>query len=237
MSTLVRVEVGKLRTLRSVWVTNIVGIVASIGLGVLALNVMDERDAALGDVVSNAGLVGMFVTIVVAIQMANEYQHRTIATAFTLAPSRVRVITAKALAAAAVGAVLSALFLALGLALAVIWFGGDLPWTVGELLRSLLGGVVVAATMAVGGVAFGALTRSAGGAVAATVVVYIVLETMLGVFLRFYADYGISAMQLTAMNPFFEDGNYAYAPALALNLGVALVFLAVAIGMVRRVDV
>ncbi|HEX6388899.1 MAG TPA: hypothetical protein VFZ89_05625 [Solirubrobacteraceae bacterium] len=233
----VRVEVGKLRTLRSVWVTNAVGIAASVGLGVLALNFVDERKSALGDILSNAGLVGMFVTVVVAIQMANEYTHRTITTTFTLQPHRVRVITAKALAAAAVGAVLALLFLAIGLVIALIWFGGDLPWSAGELLRATVGGVVVSATMAVGGVAFGVLTRSAGGAVAAPIGMYVVVETLLGAFLRVYTEYGISAMQLTVMHPFYEDTGYAYLPALALNVAVALVFFAVAAVAVRRVDV
>jgi ABC-2 type transport system permease protein len=237
MTALVRVEVGKLRTLRSVWITNVVGVVASLGLSVLALAYADDDQSGLSDVMSNAGLIGMFVTVVVAIQMANEYQHRTIATAFTLVPNRLRVITSKALAAAVIGAVLGLFYLALGLLMSVIWFGGELPWTLAELLRSTLGGVVVAATMAVGGVAFGALTRSAGGAVAATIGVYVVVESLLGGFVRFYADYGISSMQLTAMNPFYEDGSYAYAPALLLNLAVALAFFAVAAATVRRVDV
>ncbi len=237
MGTLVAVEIGKLRTLRSVWVTNIVGIVASLGLGALALQFGDDSQSALGDVMSNAGLVGMFVTIVVAIQIANEYQHRTITTTFTLEPNRTRVITAKALAAAAVGAGLGLFYVALGLLLSVTWFGGDMPWTLAELLRSTLGGIVVSATMAVGGVAFGALTRSAGGAVAATIGVYVVVETLLGSFLRWYTEYGFSAMQMTVMHPFYDDASYAYLPALALNVAGALLFLGLAVVTVRRVDV
>ncbi len=236
MSTLVRVEIGKLRTLRSTWVTNLVGVVLALALAKLVLNVSSDEPEAVGDMISNAGLIGLFVTIVVAIQMANEYQHRTIATAFTLVPSRTRVIAAKALAAVVVAAALSVAYMLLGLLVTLLSYG-EVHWTLGEILRFGLGGIVVASTMAVGGVAFGALTRSAGGAVSATIGAYVVLETILTSFVRQYTEYGISAMQLAAMTPFPDDPAYAYGVAVLLNVAVALVLFSVAVATVRRVDV
>jgi ABC-2 type transport system permease protein len=169
--------------------------------------------------------------------LGTEYASGAIATTFVLVPRRERVLAAKALAGAALGALTGLACAAAMLVTAALWLPA---WTVSTRATSetALGIVAVCVTFCVAGVAAGALVRRPGSAGGVLSVIYLGLSGLLGAttLLPAWTDYGIGAAQIAATAPAATHA-FGYAGALAANAGYCLAFLAAGIAVARRADV
>jgi ABC-2 type transport system permease protein len=239
MLTLVSAELDKLRTVRSAKILFAIAVLMPLGIAAIILSATKHLDTAPSDIAALAGLCGILIAVALAVGVAGEYQHKTIATAYTLVPDRKRVIVAKTVAAVIAATIAALVLAALSLGMAAIWLNGSdvaWPWTSGQTLQTVAGIVAVVTTMAVAGAGFGAIARASGGAVTLVFTVYLVLDAMLGALVGFWRDYGIDAAQ-TALTDIGAVSHYSYAGALTVNVAVALLVLAIGTAIVQRTDV
>lgn len=239
MTRLVVVELEKLRTVRSSWILFACGVLIPLPFAVLVL--VQSRSLAQGpeDVLGLVAFPAIFAACLGALNCAREFEHRTIALAFTLEPRRERVIAAKALAVAIVGIAMAMLACTFALSLAAIWLwsaGVPWPWTAGETAQGLLGAVGFVAAGSIAGTGFGALTRHVGGAITLLLGIYIVAEAILSNVLGVWRDYGPTAAAAALMEP-SRPHPLAFVAAFVLVFAISLAYLAGGIGVVRRADV
>lgn len=189
MTTLVRVELLKLRTTRLTY-----GLfAAACGLTVL-FSILEAARAGtkspplstvsgLDSVITGgiwallfAGVLGMTVS-------SGEFRHATATTTYLATPARGRVLTAKAIAAACAGAVfgLAGWLIATGVGLGfVAAHGYAVPVSDATIARYAAGHLLAAALLAAIGVGIGSLVRSQLAAVIGFFVWAIVIESILG---------------------------------------------------------
>ncbi len=183
MTTLLRNEWTKLRTVRTPWL--LLAASAAVVLlgctGALARN-GDEPDA-LPRAAGHVGLVALFALVLGVLSVAGEYRHRTITDTYLGTPRRGRVLAAKlavntlaGLALGVVGAVLAVGYSAVWLAVA----GIDGHWSDPVLWRTLAGCVLWNALFAALGVGVGALVRNLTGAIAGSLAWLALVEGVLG---------------------------------------------------------
>ena len=177
MIRLVRIELLKLRTVRSTYAL----LAAAAGLTLLdsALIAGQSGSGKLASLYTAAGLQGSVSTIGFALLMSwvlgvtvssGELRHRTATLTYLGEPRRGRVLAAKAIAAAAVGAVFGAVGVVLttGVSLAfVAGHGYPVALAGTTIARYALGAVVAAALLAALGVALGSVIRAQLAAVVA----------------------------------------------------------------------
>lgn len=239
MMRLVIVELEKLRTVRSSWILFACGVLIPLPFAILVL--LQGRSLAQGpeDVLGLVAFPAIFAACLGALNCAREFEHHTIALAFTLEPRRERVIVAKALAVGLIGGAMASLACAFSLSLVAIWLwsaGVPWPWTAGETAQGMLGAVGFVVAGSIAGTGFGALTRHVGGAITLLLGVYIVAEAILTSVLNVWRDYGPTAAAAALMEP-SKPHPLAFAAAFALVFALALGYLAGGIGVVRRADV
>lgn len=233
------VELEKLRTVRSTWILFAIGVLLPLPFTILIL--WDARSLATvpEDVLGLMALPACLAACLGALACAREFEHRTIALAFTVEPRRERVIAAKAVAASLVGAAMASLAIAFSLGLTAVWLSASSapwPWTAGETALGMVGGVGFAAVVAIAGTGFGAVTRHVGGAITLLFGVYVVVEAVLSSVLDFWHDYGPTAAAAVLLEP-SRAHHYGFAVALLLVVGTACAYLAAGIAVVRRIDV
>jgi ABC-2 type transport system permease protein len=180
---LIRSEFRKLATIRGPWLLLACGPVIVIG-GVTGLvvsggNVHDQsvQNAALAHVT----LAGLLTLIFGILAVAGEYRHRTITDTYLSDPARGRVLAAKLVVHAAVGAVAGLVSAGAAVATTAIWWsaeGGTLH--LGDAWRTIVGGAAVNLAFAVIGVGVGALVRNLVAAVAAALAWIAVIEGIAG---------------------------------------------------------
>lgn len=158
LPALVGLEVRKSLSSRSGWALALAAaLLGPVGMALAA------TDAEFGWVAGPIGIVGSMTGLVLlalgAVSTAGEWTHRTVQTTFLLVPRRGRVLVAKGVAVALLGAALAAVSAALSLAVIAAVGVDDLNWTgAGQALVS-----VVAA-----GAAFAVIGAGAGAALANT---------------------------------------------------------------------
>lgn len=167
MSRLVRVELLKLRTVRTTYGLLVAAVLLTAflagGKASLASGHSLASSSALTSVVTLTGWAMLLAMVMGVIAASGEFRHATATFTYLAAPQRGRVLAAKAVAAALVGAIF-------GLAGAVVATGVGLAFTAGAgepitlsaatFLRDDLGAVLGAALLASLGVAVGSVIRS-----------------------------------------------------------------------------
>jgi ABC-2 type transport system permease protein len=179
---LVRAELLKLRTVRSLlWVT--LGMLALVGISVISVvastDVIESaaRDRSVARISAIAVLFALLQGIIV---MGAEGTHGTITQTFLVAPVRERVLTAKALVAAAVGAALAVAAELLTIVVAV----PGLSLSLRDARYVWIGVVIGSAAAGALGVGVGALFHRQGPAIISTFLWLLIGESVLAIGLR-----------------------------------------------------
>jgi ABC-2 type transport system permease protein len=193
MTRLVRTELLKLRTMRLTW-----GLLAvSAALSVLFTILEDGRAAGrrgsgvpalstaagLRTVTTITGFAMLFAAVLGTIVASGEFRHATATLTYLATPRRSRVLTAKAIAAAGVGALfgLQGGLITTGVGLIFVAARHDpVALSAGTLAGHIGGAVAGAAVLAALGVGLGSLIRSQLAAVIGIFVWAIVLESVIG---------------------------------------------------------
>ena len=186
MSRLVRVELLKLRTIRTTY-----GLLAAAAFltALLAGAEASKADtqlassSTLSSVVTVTGWAMLFATVMGVIAASGEFRHSTAALTYLAGPRRSRVLAAKAIAAALVGAIFGLIgtAIATGIGLASTASAGQqITLSAPTLLRDDLGTVLGAALLAPLGVAVGTLIRSQVAGIFSLLIWALAIEPVIG---------------------------------------------------------
>jgi ABC-2 type transport system permease protein len=198
MSHLIRAELLKLRTTRTLYL-NALAALAFVPFSV-ANSILPAGDAGAGpalttseglrNVMSAASSGSLVILMLGVLVMAGEFRHNTATSTFLISPSRGRVVRAKLAAASIVGAALAVVASALTLAIALPWLASrdvDVAILGGDVAPVLLGGIVATSLFALVGVGIGSMVRNQTAAVAGAAVWVVVVE---GLLVSFAPDVG-----------------------------------------------
>jgi ABC-2 type transport system permease protein len=181
MNRLVRVELLKLRTVRTTY-----GLLAAAALltAFLASTIASKPSQSdLSSVVTLTGWAMLFAMVMGVIAASGEFRHSTATFTYLASPRRSRVLAAKAAAAAIVGAIfgLTGAVVATGIGLAVTSGSGE-PITLSAVtfVRDDLGAVLGAALLAALGVAVGSLIRSQVAGIVGVLIWALFIEPLIG---------------------------------------------------------
>jgi ABC-2 type transport system permease protein len=207
MSALIVNEFTKLRTVRGPWLLLVIQqVVIVAGISGLAAA---GADLATGDgmasLLSHAGIASAIFTLVLGITaVAGEYRHKSITDTYLATPRRGRVLLAKLVAYAGVGAVIGVISAATGLAVTAAWLSTkDSAVDLSDpLVWRIVAGIVAFNALYAGiGVSLGGLVRNQTGAIAMALVWIALVETTaanligdLGRWLPNRAGMGLDAM-------------------------------------------
>jgi ABC-2 type transport system permease protein len=242
MSGLLSNELFKLRTVRSPWLLLVAGPLIVIG-GISGL-VVSGRNLGRPDIqvaaIGHVGLVSLLALVLGITAVAGEYRNKTITDTYLGTPRRGRVVGAKLLVYAAVGAAFGLLNLATALITTQIWcaakgYSFDLGAT--ELWQTAGGGVLWNATFAAIGVGLGALIRNLTGAVTAALAWLAVVEGILSQLIGGLGRW-LPFASGTALNhlPSSASGLPQWGAALVL-VAYAAFFAVVSVSTIVRRDV
>ena len=182
MSRLLRAEVVKLRTVRSLlWVT--LAMLALVGISVISVvassgtiqNAADDRTVA-----RISAIAVLFALLLGTIAMGAEGTHGTITHTFLVAPVRERVIAAKAIVASLVGLALAIIAEAVTLVVAV----PGVSLSVHNSRYVLVGVLIASAAAGPLGVGIGALFHRQGPAIITTFLWLLIGESVVAIGLR-----------------------------------------------------
>jgi ABC-2 type transport system permease protein len=242
MVTSTRTELLKLRTIRLP-----LGLLATgAGLTAMMAVLTAARAGGPGSMAADpldtaAGLTGVLATTYFAMLMAmvfgvtiatGEFRHQTATATYLATPDRVRVLAAKAIAAAGFGLLFGLVGAAIttGIGLGFVAAKGypvTLPAT--TIARYAAGAVLGAGLLAALGVALGSLLRAQLGAVITVFVYGLLGETILGGLFHPIAPYlPYTAATAMAGSPPPGGTPLPFAAAAALLIGVAALICAVA---------
>jgi ABC-2 type transport system permease protein len=190
MTTLIRVELLKLRTVRlsygllavAIGLTAAFSVIESVRAGTNALPPLSAA-AGVTDVITGGVWSMIFAAILGATLSSGEFRHATATGTYLVTPNRNRVLAAKAVAAAVGGAFFGLLgwAVATGVGLGFVAAHGYAePLTAGTIARYAAGHVVAAALLGAIGAALGSLIRSQLAVVIGILVWSILVESILG---------------------------------------------------------
>jgi ABC-2 type transport system permease protein len=162
MTALLQAELIKLRTTRTFLALTAAAVGTSLLITVLvAVLTEPTQDEVLTDVFTS-DTSSLFITILAVVGITGEWRHKTITSSLLAAPDRLRFLTAKTIAFAAAGLVLSLLIsVAITVVGLIILTVRDLPTPeAGELIEQIARNGLVAALLGAFGVGIGALVRN-----------------------------------------------------------------------------
>jgi ABC-2 type transport system permease protein len=240
MTALLHAELIKLRTTRTF--VALAGIAVAISLLLTALvGLLSEptEESVLIDVFAS-DVSGFFILVLAVVGISGEWRHRTITSSLLAAPDRLRFLTAKTLAFAAAGILMSLLIsiavTILGLAILTV---RDLPAPeAGELADLAARNALVAALLGAFGVGIGALVRNQVVAVVGLLVFSFVVETTLIALVPEVARFGpftslpTATAGISAGQAGLGDELELLAPGLAVMAMLAWIGAAFAAGAV-----
>jgi ABC-2 type transport system permease protein len=247
VSDLIAAEFLKLRTTRTFWWLAGSGVALGLLFTIVQLATSEIADASdARSLLANATFVSIFLVLIGVVGMAGEYRHGTITTTLLGAPDRFRIMLAKALAYSLAGAVVGMISLAVVLAVALPWQGGDPSLSelgVGgaKMTEVVVGSIVVCALSAAFGVALGGVIPNQLGAIMAFVVVIFVVEPALGAVVDGFQPYSLGA--ITSATAGSEEGDvgiddlFGAVPSGLLFVAYTASLLAAAIVLTKRRDV
>lgn len=185
MTTLISAEFRKLRTIRTPWVILAVQQVIIIA-GIAGLVVSGDdlgAPTSTRSVLAHAGVPALLTLVLGITAVAGEYRHRTITDAYLGTPRRDRVVAAKLVAYAVVGAAFGVVNAASALAAGAVAMSVEdtaLDLASADVWRTLAGGVGWNVLYAAIGVSLGALVRNLMVAVTIALSWIAVAETIVG---------------------------------------------------------
>jgi ABC-2 type transport system permease protein len=236
---LVRAELLKLRTTRT-----FVALVASalaLSLLLVTLTAALEHGFSKDDVrqLFTSDFTGLFMLMLGVMGAAGEWRHRTITSTVLAAPDRLRLLAAKAVSYAAVGALVSLLVTVAMMALgsAILSSEGETTLGLADLADLVWRNMTVAATAGAFGVGIGALVRNQVVAIVGLILLALAIEpALLGLAPevgRFGPLLGLPAA--IAGNPMDDPDVLETGVALLVMLGwVGAAFAAGAVALRRR---
>ena len=246
MSTAIHAELLKLTTVR----TTRTFLLATAGFVLFA--VVFQAAAAGGEFMGPlddpltqqallvAGGVATIIAVVFgALGISGEFRHHTVVPTLLVAPDRVRVVAAKAVAGAVSGAAigLAAVVAAiLGTAGALLVTGTALTVEAGPVVASWVGTVGAAALANVLGLGIGGIARNQALAVGAVLLLLLALEPLVASLLPDVAVWLPSSLGAVVANP-SDATRPGTATAVAVYAAYATVFTAAAAIVLRRTDV
>ena len=187
MNTLIRTEILKLRTIRSPWfLLGAVPLLVVVGIsGMVNSSGIDAGDPAYrqSSALMHVGLASLLTLIFGIVAMAGEYRHRTITDTYLTTPARGRVVAAKLIVCAVLGALTGLFATAIGLVTAAAWWsakGYPFAWSDAAMWRTIGGGVAWEAAFAAIGVGVGALLRNLVASIAGALVWIALVEELIG---------------------------------------------------------
>jgi ABC-2 type transport system permease protein len=205
MHSLIRAEVLKLRTVRGPWLLLATGpLLVIAGISGLVVSGGDLHDPATqAKAVAHVGLTAIFALAFGILAVAGEYRHRTITDTYLSTPARGRVIGAKLIVYALIGALGSLVSALVALGVTAAWWsakGAPFAWGDMGMWTTIGGGIAWNAAFAAMGVGLGALIRNLTAAVAAALAWIALVEGIVGQlignlarWLPFYAGQALGA--------------------------------------------
>ncbi len=236
MTRLIRTELLKLRTMRLTYGLLAVAAALSALFALLENNRAGRSQsgvpslstaAGLATVTTVTGFAMLFAAVLGAIAASGEFRHATATLTYLATPRRGRVLAAKTVASAAVGALfgLAAGIIDTGIGLIFAAAHGDrVALSAGALAGHIAGATAGAAVLAALGAALGSLVRSQLAAIIGIFVWAVVIESLIGglyTSVRPYLPYTAATTLAGA-----RLGNAAFGPAHGLNGGGPLPFAA-----------
>ncbi|MBA3326772.1 MAG: ABC transporter permease [Solirubrobacterales bacterium] len=241
MSALLRAELLKLRTTRTF--AALVGAALALSLLVVVLSTTLGSDFDEQDVreLFTFDFTPLFILLLGVMGMAGEWRHRTITSTILAAPDRLRLLTAKMLAYAAAGIVLSLIVTVAIMAVGSLVLSGRGETTIGlaDLAEVLWPNLVVAALLGAFGVAIGGLVRNQVVAIVGVFMLFAVEPAVIGLAIdvgRFGPIVG-APNGIIGINP-IEEGEDLLAPGIAVlvMLGWILAGFAATAALLRGRD-
>lgn len=233
MIPLVRGEAIKLRSTRTAIGFTLAGVALTV-LFVLVSTLADEPSTVdtKREALSVVHLFALFVVFGV-VGATGEYRHRTVAPAVLIAPDRLRLLLARALAYAVTGAGVAAIMLAVSYALGIPLMAGNdgASLSLSDYLE-LAGGTILTAALGTAlGVGFGALVGNQVAGVVSVLVYMLIVDGLIGV-----ADGDLIPYTLGTAAPSLGgtevDQAFSFLGSLAVVVGWSAAFLAA--GMARE---
>lgn len=241
MSALLRAELLKLRTTRTF--AALVGSALALSLLLVVLTTVlddnfseeDVRVAFTGD------FTGLFIVLLGVMGMAGEWRHRTITSTVLAAPDRLKLLAAKTLAYALVGAVVSLVVTALIMAVGstILSSRDELTLGLSDLADVLWRNVVVSATAGAFGVCVGALVRNQVVAIIGLLFLTMAIEPALLGLVPDVGRFGPTSGAPGGITETSFDDDLELLPAgaaVAVMLGWIAVLFASAAAVLRRRD-
>jgi hypothetical protein len=244
---LLTAEILKLRTTRTFAALTGVAVGLSVLITVLVTILSEpERDTVLTDVFTT-DTSGFFIMILAVVGITGEWRHRTITSSLLAMPDRLRFLTAKMLAFAAAGIVLS---LVIAAAVAVAGFSiltiRDLPAPgFGEWIGQVGRNAVVAALLGAMGVGLGGLVRNQVVAVVGILVIGFAIDPTVAALapdVGRFSPFGAlptAAADIPADDAGLPEDIDLFSPFAAIGLMLAWIglFFAVAAALLKARDV
>lgn len=210
MLLLIRSEFCKLMTVRAPWLLLAAGplIVAAGVTGLVASGGNVHDPAVQSKALAHVGLAALLTLVFGILAVAGEYRHGTITDTYLSHPRRGRVVAAKLVVYALVGAAAGLVSSAVAVAVTDAWWtakGGSFQLSAAGAWGTLAGGLAANAAFAAIGVGVGALVRNLAAAVAAALVWIALIEGIAGQlagaglarWLPFYASEALDRASLT----------------------------------------
>jgi ABC-2 type transport system permease protein len=244
IARLTRAELRKLTTIPAFLITLAIAVALDVIVVVVDAAVAGRNgtaplgtDAATYQMLKLGAVCCVAMLVLGIIASGGEYRHRTIIPAMLITPRRGALVTAKAIAIAIAGVVLSGLTFGLGLAAVVAELHAHGLHHLPPGTAGMFAGTVAAAVLfGLIGVALGYIARSTVAAVVAAVGWVLFAEVaILGTLAPRLAKWLISGTAQVLTNP-PKPGN-APLPSAAVLAGYTVVLLAIATWLVRRRDV
>jgi ABC-2 type transport system permease protein len=162
MTALLQAELIKLRTTRTFLALTAAAVGTSLLITILVAVLTEPSEQDVLTDVFSSDTSSLFITILAVVGITGEWRHHTITSSLLAAPDRLKFLTAKTIAFAAAGLVLSLLIsIAVAIVGLLILTVRDLPTPdAGDLIDLLARNALVAALLGAFGVGIGALVRN-----------------------------------------------------------------------------
>jgi ABC-2 type transport system permease protein len=244
VTRLLHSEVLKITTTRGVWgfvlaVGAIAGVSAAGQIGTTPRDVL-STDESLDDLLAAAGSSSLFALLAGIVGFTSEFRHGTATQTFLVAPARERVLAAKLLAHALLGAALGLLAIAVTLAIALPWLGAkgiELPLGDREHLLILGGALGSAVLWGALGAALGASVRNQVFGVVAALVWILIVEHLVGALRDEVAPYLPGRASGAMIGNDFLDDDLSRVGGTLVTLGYVAVAFVLGVATLRARDV
>ena len=247
MTSLIAAEFLKLRTTRTFYgfLAAIVGLTLLVVILSLAFLDPDEvTDSDVESLLTTGVLVGILILVLGVIGMSGEQRHNTISSTLLVAPDRLRVVGAKAVAYALAGMVLAAAAFLITAAIVYPTLaaqGVDAGPSAARLAELVLGGLVYAGISGALGVGVGAVVPNQVAAVLGAVILLLVIDPVIVGLAPDVGRYTLSASGFSLTDGDGDDGggDDLLSPVLGglVYLGWALAFLGAGAALLRRREI